>query len=33
MKSSLFVEEELIYFREGLFGFEEYKTFIPLPVD
>ncbi|CUX49644.1 flagellar assembly protein FliW [Clostridium sp. C105KSO13] len=33
MKSSLFMEEELIYFREGLFGFEEYKTFIPLPVD
>lgn len=33
INSSLFMEEELIHFQEGLFGFEEYKTFLPLPVE
>lgn len=26
-------KEELIYFSEGLFGFEEYKKFLPLPME
>lgn len=26
-------KEELIYFNEGLFGFEEYKKFLPLPME
>ena len=27
-----FEKEELISFEEGLFGFENYKRFLPLPV-
>lgn len=26
-------KEELIYFNEGLFGFEGYKSFLPLPME
>ncbi|MGC4019592.1 MAG: flagellar assembly protein FliW [Muricomes sp.] len=33
ISSSMFMEEELIHFQEGLFGFEEYETFLPLPVE
>lgn len=29
----VFAREELIYFPEGLFGFEQYKNFLPLPVE
>lgn len=29
----MFAREELIYFPEGLFGFEQYKNFLPLPVE
>lgn len=28
-----FEEKDLIHFEEGLFGFEEYKKFVPLAVD
>lgn len=31
--SGLFAREELIYFPEGLFGFEQYKNFLPLPIE
>lgn len=30
--NSAYEKEELIYFIEGLFGFEEYKEFLPLPM-
>ena len=32
-RPGLYAEDELIYFPEGLFGFEQYKRFAPLPVE
>jgi flagellar assembly factor FliW len=31
--SPLYTEAELICFKDGLFGFEQYKKFLPLPVE
>ncbi len=33
MDSSLYEENELIIFDDGLFGFESYKRFLPLPME